>query len=74
MSDADPYEQENKQWKLDDSTFDKKTNAILYERRNALRNKDLKTSNYLKKDLSELGVIVKDIGDDQYLREVKKSK
>src|SRR5699024_9560355 len=67
----DPYENDFIRWTLDDTTLGKKVNAILYERRNAVREDDKKKAKHLKNDLSELGIVVKDQNKDQYVRKVQ---
>ncbi|MFC4600247.1 hypothetical protein [Cohnella hongkongensis] len=69
--DHDPYEPEYKLWKLEDERFNSSANAILYERRNALRDGDKKKAKHLRKDLNELGIFVKDQGEEQYVRSIK---
>lgn len=67
----DPYKQEYSLWKLEDERFSKRVNAILYERRNAIREGNSKKTEHLRKDLNELEVFVKDEGENQYVRSVK---
>ncbi|WP_442950325.1 CysS/YqeB C-terminal domain-containing protein [Paenibacillus sp. E194] len=50
---------------------EKNANAILYERRNAIREGDKKKATNLKMDLRELGIVVKNQGEDQYVRKIK---
>lgn len=66
----DPYVDEFKLWTLEDHLLGEKTNSILYERRNAIREGDKKKAKNLKMDLNELGVVVKDQGKDQYVRKI----
>ncbi|MEC1157952.1 CysS/YqeB C-terminal domain-containing protein [Cytobacillus horneckiae] len=44
--------------------------SILYSRRLSLREKDEKKADQLKTDLNELGVIVKDRGEEQLIRRI----
>lgn len=67
----DPYKQDYSLWKLEDGRFSKSVNTILYKRRNALREGNSKKKKHLRKDLNELGVFVKDDGEDQYVRSIK---
>ncbi|GAB6414723.1 hypothetical protein bcgnr5390_29740 [Bacillus luti] len=67
----DPYKQDYSLWKLEDERFSKNVNTILYERRNAIRDGNGKKKKHLRKDLNELGVFVKDEGEDQYVRSIK---
>lgn len=67
----DPYINEFHLWTLDDQILGEKANSILYERRNALREGDKKKAKDLKTDLHELGVVVKDQGENQYVRKIK---
>ncbi|MDJ1477851.1 hypothetical protein QBX67_22280 [Bacillus sp. LS15-K4] len=67
----DPYKQEYSLWKLEDERLSKSVNAILYKRRNAIREGNSKKSKHLRKDLNELGVFVKDEGENQYVRSIK---
>ncbi|MEI5891103.1 hypothetical protein DXB51_16955 [Bacillus cereus] len=67
----DPYKQEYSLWKLEDERLSKSVNAILYKRRNAIREGNSKKKKHLRKDLNELGVFVKDEGEDQYIRSIK---
>ena len=66
----DPYVNEFNLWTLEDHTLGEKVNSILYERRKAIREGDKKKAKNLKKDLNELGVVVKDQGENQYVRKV----
>ncbi|SDX16727.1 hypothetical protein SAMN05444487_11167 [Marininema mesophilum] len=70
-SEQDPYVDEFNLWTLEDNTFGAKVNAILYERRNVIREGDKKKAKNLKMDLNELGVVVKDRNEDQYVRELQ---
>ncbi|MCM3398131.1 hypothetical protein M3638_09880 [Oceanobacillus profundus] len=67
----DPYKQEYSLWKLEDERFSSSVNTILYERRNAIREGNTKKVKHLRKDLNELGVFVKDQGEDQFVRSIK---
>ncbi|KEK09321.1 hypothetical protein EP18_23300 [Lysinibacillus sphaericus] len=66
----DPYKQEYSLWKLEDERFSSNVNTMLYERRNAIREGNTKKAKHLRKDLNELGVFVKDQGEDQYVRSI----
>lgn len=68
----DPYVDEFNLWTLEDHTLGEKVNSILYERRNAIREGDKKKAKNLKIDLNELGIVVKDQGEDQYIRSIQK--
>ncbi|XCS11635.1 hypothetical protein GBG21_02035 [Aeribacillus pallidus] len=68
----DPYVDKYILWTLEDHTLGEKVNSILYERRKAIREGDKKKAKNLKKDLNELGVVVKDQGEDQYIRSIQK--
>ncbi|MFS0646946.1 hypothetical protein [Siminovitchia sp. 179-K 8D1 HS] len=70
-SEQDPYVDEFVLWTLEDNAFGEKINAILYERRNAIREGDKKKAKNLKMDLNELGIVVKDRNEDQYVRKVQ---
>lgn len=70
--DQDPYKDEFSLWTLGDHTLGEKANSILYERRKAIREKDEKKAKNLRMDLKELGVIVKDQGENQYVRTTRK--
>lgn len=70
--DQDPYKQDYSLWKLEDERFSSSVNAILYERRNAIREGNSKKTRHLNKDLNEMGVFVKDQGEDQYVRSIKR--
>src|SRR5699024_4136328 len=50
-SEQDPYVDEFALWTLEDNTFGEKANAILYERRNAIREGEKKKSEKFKKGL-----------------------
>lgn len=69
-SEQDPYVDEFILWTLEYNTFGEKANAILYERRNAIREGDNKKAKNLKMDLNELGIVVKDRNEEQYVREI----
>lgn len=68
--DQDPFEQEYSLWNLEDERFSSSINAILYERRNAMREGNTKKAKHLCKDLNELGVFIKDKEADQYVRSI----
>ena len=70
-SEQDPYKDEFNLWTLDDHACGENANAILYERRNAIREGDKKKATNLKMDLRELGIVVKNQGEDQYVRKIK---
>nr|WP_262393311.1 hypothetical protein [Sporolactobacillus inulinus] len=67
-SEQDPYADDYKLWTLEDRTVGENVNAILYERRKAIREGDKKKIKHLRMDLNELGFVVKDKGEDQYIR------
>ncbi|WP_268625147.1 hypothetical protein [Paenibacillus alvei] len=67
----DPYKDEFNLWTLDDHACGENANAILYERRNAIREGDKKKATNLKMDLRELGIVVKNQGENQYVRKIK---
>ncbi|MCM3324780.1 YqeB family protein [Cytobacillus kochii] len=66
-----PYKQEYSLWKLEDERFSSSVNTILYERRNAIREGNTKKAKHLRNDLNDLGIFVKDQGEDQYVRSIK---
>lgn len=66
----DPYVDEYMLWTLEDHTLGEKVNSILYDRRKAIREGDKKKAKNLKMDLNELGVVVKDQGENQYVRKI----
>lgn len=70
-SEQDPYVDEFSLWTLEDNTIGEKINTILYERRNAIREGDKKKAKNLKMDLNELGIVVKDRNEDQYVRKIQ---
>lgn len=70
-SEQDPYVDQFNLWTLEDHTFGKNAYDILYDRRNAIREGDKKKAKNLKMDLNELGIIVKDQGEDQYVRKIQ---
>src|SRR5690625_5023043 len=67
----DPYIDEYKLWTLQDHSLGENINSLLYERRNAIREEDKKKAKNLKMDLNELGIVVKDHGENQYIRSVQ---
>lgn len=67
-SEQDPYADQYKLWTLEDRTVGDNVYAILYERRNAIRERDKKKIKHLRMDLNELGIVVKDKGEVQYIR------
>ncbi|WP_071393353.1 YqeB family protein [Bacillus tuaregi] len=67
----DPYADEFKLWTLENHTVGEKAHAILYERRNAIRDGDKKKAKNFKLDLNELGIVVKDEGENQYVRRIQ---
>lgn len=69
-SEQDPYADDYKLWTLEDRTVGDNVNAILYERRKAIREGDKKKIKHLRMDLNELGFVVKDKGEDQYIRNI----
>lgn len=70
-SEQDPYVNQFNLWTLEDHTFGKKAYGILYDRRNAIRERDMKKAKNLKIDLNELGIVVKDHGEEQYVRKIQ---
>lgn len=69
-SEQDPYADDYKLWTLEDCTVGENVNAILYERRKAIREGDKRKIKHLRMDLNELGFFVKDKGADQYIRNI----
>lgn len=70
-NEQNPYADEFNLWTLEDHSFGENAHDILYERRNAIREGDKKKMNNLKMDLSELGIVVKDQGEYQYVRKIQ---
>lgn len=67
----DPYKSCFQLWRLNEEMVLGETiQSILYSRRLSLREKDEKKANQLKTDLNELGVIVKDRGEEQLIRRI----
>ncbi|MDQ0214522.1 hypothetical protein J2S13_000918 [Oikeobacillus pervagus] len=69
-AESDPYEQDFRLWELNDERYSHEVNKLLYERRLALREKMEKEATHLLNDLSELGVVVKNKGEKQYVRTI----
>lgn len=64
----DPYIDEFFKWTAGHDELSDTANTILYERRQAKREDDEKKVKDLKKDLMELGVVVKDCNNAQFIR------
>lgn len=66
----DPYINEFFKWTAGHDELSDTANAILYERRQAKRDDDEKKVKNLKNDLMELGIVVKDSNNSQFVRVV----
>ncbi|PKG21732.1 hypothetical protein CWS01_20755 [Niallia nealsonii] len=64
----DPHANEYRKWNLNDVDFSKEITNILYARRIALREQNKKEAKYLREDLNELGVVVRDQDGHQHVR------
>ncbi|PHK48706.1 hypothetical protein BTJ66_12115 [Staphylococcus edaphicus] len=69
--DEDPYKADFYQWQLNDTSITEQANEILYKRREAIREDKESMRDELTADLSELGIVVKDIKKVQYIRLIK---
>lgn len=68
---ADPYKDAFYKWQLNDDGITEQANDILYKRREAIREDEESVRDELKADLSELGIVVKDVKKAQYIRVIK---
>lgn len=66
----DPYINEFFKWTVSNEELSETANMILYERRQAKRDDDEKKVKNLNQDLMELGVVVKDSNNAQFVRVV----
>lgn len=66
----DPYINEFFKWTVSNEELSETANMILYERRQAKRDDDEKKVKNLNQDLMELGVVVKDCNNAQFVRVV----
>lgn len=66
----DPYINEFFKWTVNHEELGETANTILYERRQAKRDDDEKKVKNLKNDLMELGIVVKDCNNAQFVRRV----
>ncbi|AKG72861.1 YqeB family protein [Salinicoccus halodurans] len=64
----DPHSGEFFEWSTDHTDLNERANDILYNRRQAMRADEEKTVKNLRQDLMEIGIVVKDKGDRQYVR------
>ena len=64
----DPYINEFFKWTAGHDELSETANEILYERRQAKRDDDEKKVKHLRQDLMELGVVVKDSNNAQFVR------
>lgn len=71
-SDKDPYDNEYFRWVEDHSDITPHINVLLSARERSLKNAETEEAEVLRKDLSRLGVIIRDEGKRQYIRMVKR--
>lgn len=67
----DPFEKDYFLWVTDHPDFNSHTNAMLSARENAIEEKKDKKIIDLQKELTKLGVVIKDRDGKQYVRKVK---
>ncbi|KKI86199.1 YqeB family protein [Shouchella clausii] len=65
---SDPFANAYRLWTLSDEACGEAANKVLYSRRMALREGESEQAERLREDLRELGIAVKDKGEEQYIR------
>ncbi|MCX7746037.1 MAG: hypothetical protein N2645_03960 [Clostridia bacterium] len=71
--DADPFINEYQRWEYGHPDFPSDINALLRAREIAIKEKNKKTAKYLREDLAELGAVVRDARNGQYVRLINRS-
>jgi len=66
--DEDPFKNKYQRWVLGHPDFPEKINALLHAREHALKEDKKKDAEYLREDLAELGAVIKDEKNGQYVR------
>ena len=67
----DPYDSQYQRWVLGHPDFSEKVNAFLHAREHSLKEKNKEVAKYLREDLAELGVVIRDERNGQYVRLVE---
>ncbi len=67
----DPFENQYFRWVVDHPDFSRHVNTLLYARERALKNDKQEEATALRKDLINLGVVVRDEDKRQYVRSVQ---
>lgn len=68
----DPFENQYQRWVTDHPDFPPHVNALLYARERALKNEETDEAKVLRKDLADLGVVIRDEDHRQYVRVVER--
>ncbi|SER68246.1 hypothetical protein SAMN04487944_10842 [Gracilibacillus ureilyticus] len=66
--DRDPYEDHYQRWVRDHPDYSRHVNALLAAREKALKDLETKEAEVLRKDLADLGIVIRDKGKRQYVR------
>ncbi|MGQ5530709.1 YqeB family protein [Bacillus sp. CGMCC 1.60114] len=67
-NEIDPFGSQYQRWALGHPDFPEKINALLYARDHALKEKKKANAKYLREDLAQLGVVIRDERNGQYVR------
>ena len=65
---TDPFSSEYERWALGHTDFPEKINVLLYARDRALKEKKKADAKYLREDLAQLGAVIRDERNGQYVR------
>lgn len=71
-TDKDPFENQYQRWIANHPDFPPHVNALLSARERALKNEESEEAKVLRKDLANLGVVIRDEDKRQYVRIVKR--
>ncbi|MCK0472746.1 AtpZ/AtpI family protein [Halalkalibacter sp. APA_J-10(15)] len=67
--DKDPFENQYQRWVADHPDFPAHVNALLSARERTLKNEEKVEAKNLRKDLADNGIVIRDEGKRQYVRE-----
>lgn len=73
-SEGDPFKEEYRRWVPDMPDISPSANAVMKARDNALQKRETKEINELQKELTKLGIVVRDEETRQYWRKVQRYK
>ncbi|MEH6852033.1 YqeB family protein [Bacillus pseudomycoides] len=67
-NETDPFGSQYQRWVLGHTDFPEKMNVLLYARDRALKEKKKADAKYLREDLAQLGAVIRDERNGQYVR------